>query len=48
MGRVRRAPGGQPQTMIDLGYISSGHCCVYLAEEKKGGAIDAMIMDMSR
>ncbi len=42
--------GGVPQTQIELGYISSGHCCFSLRRKAGGGPgdIEAVVKDTSR
>ncbi|CBN75812.1 conserved unknown protein [Ectocarpus siliculosus] len=47
IGRGKKSPiGGATQTTIDLGYISSGHCCLSL-RRKDGGGIEAVVKDTS-
>ncbi|CAB1118146.1 unnamed protein product [Ectocarpus sp. CCAP 1310/34] len=47
IGRGKKSPiGGAAQTTIDLGYISSGHCCFSL-RRKDGGGIEAVVKDTS-
>lgn len=48
IGRGKKSPiGGAAQTTIDLGYISSGHCCFSL-RRKDGGGMEAVVKDTSR